>query len=393
MAIAGALRHIGETIAITGTVTSPAGLLDADSRRVTVEDSSGAVLVRLPESTSARVGDKLLIVGEVGTYYGAPQLAASDAPEAVPGGKAITPTAVKSAPLGSKLEWRLVTVSGAITAVTHDGDSWHAELSVSGGSIRIDGLSRSGIPASALVVGRTANVTGIVKRAYPTATDQRLAIVPRSAADISLGEPGPKGSPAPGRPDAAGAGVAGDDVRPGNPQSVGAPARQAAAISLADLADHDTELVFVGGRLDAIDGARLLVNDGTSLAAIRLPPAASLGSLSIGALVNARGQVTRTEQGGLEIVVASLDDIRILDALTGLPEPSSVAFDTELQPKLTAAPSSLSGTQPNNAVLAVVIAALLMLAAGVGAAGVVIARRPELLPSAVRTVARLRGRK
>jgi hypothetical protein len=175
--------------------------------------------------------------------------------------------------------------------------------------------------------------------------------------------------------------------------SVGTPARQPAAISLADIADHETELVFVGGRLDAIDGERLLVNDGTSLAAIRLPPAASVGSPAIGALVNARGQVTRTEQGGLEIVVASSEDIRILDATLTAAEPSSVAFNARLQPNLTAAATPLNVTRSNNAVIVLVIAGLLVLAVGLGATGLVIARHRELLPVAVQAVARLRARK
>ena len=394
MAIAGALRHIGETVAISGTVTSPAGLLDADSRRVTVEDSSGAVLVRLPELTSVRVGDRLLIVGEMGTYYGAPQLAATDAPVPLAGGKAITPTAAKSAPLPSKLEWRLVTVSGGITAVSRDGDAWHAELSLSGGSVRIDGLARSGIPSTVLDVGRTATVVGIVKRAYPTATDQRLAIIPRSGADIALGGPAPKGNPSAGRPDANPAsGVVGEDVRPGDQQSVGAPVRQPAAISLADLANHESELVFVGGRLDAIEGERLLVNDGTSLAAICLPRASNLGSLTIGLLVNAWGKVARTEQGGLEIVVDSTDDVRVLEAVIRLAEPSSLGLDAGLQPNLTAAAARLETPAPGNAVVVFVIAGMLALAAAVGVAGVVIARRPDLLRSAVSAVAGLRARK
>ena len=89
-----------------------------------------------------------IIIGEVGTYYGAPQLAASDAPLPVAGAKQIAPNAVKSAPIASKLEWRLVTVTGGVTALTKDGDNWHAEVAVTGGSIPIDGISRSAIPSS-----------------------------------------------------------------------------------------------------------------------------------------------------------------------------------------------------------------------------------------------------
>ena len=40
-----------------------------------------------------------------------------------------------------------------------------------GGGIPIVGLERSGIASTALLAGRTATVTGIVKRAYPTASE------------------------------------------------------------------------------------------------------------------------------------------------------------------------------------------------------------------------------
>ena len=34
----------GETVTITGTVTAPAGLIDGDGRRVTVQDRSGRLV-------------------------------------------------------------------------------------------------------------------------------------------------------------------------------------------------------------------------------------------------------------------------------------------------------------------------------------------------------------
>jgi DNA/RNA endonuclease YhcR with UshA esterase domain len=398
MAIAAALHHTGQTVAITATVTSPTGLLDADGRRVTVEDGSGAVLVRLPEGTTVRVGDKLLIIGEVGTYYGAPQLAASDPPLPIADAKAIAPTSVKSAPLATKLEWRLVTVTGGVTAVTRDGDNWHAEVAVPGGSIPIDGLSRSGIASTALVVGRTATVVGIVKRAFPTASDQRLAVVPRSGADISLGGSAPKSNGVPAGQahgtNASGAapGASGDDIQPGVPRSAAAAVHQTLAIALSDLASHESEIVIVGGHIDAIDGDRLLVNDGTSLAAVRLPSTAGIGSLRVGALVNARGRVTRTEQGGLEVVVEGLDAIRILGALTTIAQPSAASVDSQAVPKLGGLPV-VSGAAPVSSALPFVLVGMLALAIALPVAGIVIARRPDLARSAVRALRGLRAQR
>ena len=102
--------------------------------------------------------------------------------------------------IATALEWRLVTVSGVVESVSRDGAAWRAELTIGGGSIPIAGLERSGIASTALIEGRSASVTGIVKRAYPTATDQRFAVVPRSLADITLGAPGASASSGSGAP-------------------------------------------------------------------------------------------------------------------------------------------------------------------------------------------------
>ena len=199
VSIAAALRQVGSTVTVEGTVTVRTGLLDADGRRVTMQDSTGAVLVRLPDNETTAVGDRIRVTGAVGTYYGAPQLAA----DSVTGlsTSALSPLAVRSAPISEALEWRLVTVSGEITALSRDGDSWRAELSLDGGSLPVSGLARSGIPATALEEGRTATITGIVKRAYPTASDQRFSVVPRSPNDITLGAAvSPRTSPPASRP-------------------------------------------------------------------------------------------------------------------------------------------------------------------------------------------------
>ena len=192
----------------------------------------------------------------------------------------------------------LVTVTGGVTAVTKDGDSWHAELAVNGGSIPIDGISRSAIPSTALVDGRTATVVGIVKRAFPTASNQRLAVVPRSASDtLSLGGSAPKGNGvAAGQSsgangDGTGAGTTGgDDVHPGNPQAAANAVLQPLVIAISDIANHENETVIVGGRIDAIDGNRLLVNDDTSLVAVRVP--------STSASPAARGRACQRSRAG-----------------------------------------------------------------------------------------------
>ncbi len=70
-------------------------------------------------------------------------------------------------------------------------------------------------------------------------------------------------------------------------------------------------LVRVGGRLEAIEGRRLTLDDGTARGHVRLP--ADIGSLHPapppGGMVNATGRVERGRDGP-EVVVGSLADLR-----------------------------------------------------------------------------------
>jgi hypothetical protein len=194
LSIADAARHQGETVSISGVVTTRPGLLDADAQRVTLQDPSGAILVRLPAQFDTQPGRRLTLTGAVGTYYGAPQLTAASASDQ--GAAQADATDLHAAPISPALEWRLVTITGKVEWVHKDGAAWRAELAVGNGGVPIVGLERSGIPSIALEAGRSATITGIVKRAYPTASDQRLSIVPRSAVDIKLGAaPQPTGHP------------------------------------------------------------------------------------------------------------------------------------------------------------------------------------------------------
>ncbi|MEZ4597920.1 MAG: hypothetical protein R3C32_14550 [Chloroflexota bacterium] len=130
---------------IQGTVTSRVGLFDGDERRLTVQDASGAILVRLPDDASGpRPGTRLRVRGEVGTWFAARQLEAEAAPQ-VTGHGSILPVVLRRAP-SEHDEWRLVRVTVHITNVTRDGDAWRAEASLgAAGTLPIVGVARSGI--------------------------------------------------------------------------------------------------------------------------------------------------------------------------------------------------------------------------------------------------------
>jgi hypothetical protein len=335
VSIAEALRRTGDTVTVEGTVSVHAGLLDSDSRRVTIQDSTGAILVRLPDNESTAVGDRIRVGGVVGTYYGAPQLAA----DSLRGLSHATLNAlvVRSAPLTAALEWRLVTVTGQISSISRDGDAWRAELTLDGGSVPVSGLSRSGIPATAVAEGRSATITGLVKRAYPTATDQRFSLVPRGPADIVLGEP-----VASQRPPSPSGALPGDTP----PQSSDAPTVVGTGagrggltdVALDDLGAHLGEMVAVGGRVAAVDRDAITISDESGNALLLLGgSAADLATvLAAGDLLNATGIVVDGPDGSPAIAVADATAItRLAQVVATLPPPTQ-----------SPAPSSWWATSP-----------------------------------------------
>jgi hypothetical protein len=273
---------------IAGTVTTPAGFVDADGRRVVVEDATGALLARFPSDIAApAVGTRLIANGALGTYYGSPQLELSAAPSVT--GLAPLPPRLLSAPPGIDQAWRLVRVSGAVTEVHRFGTTWRAELSVGGASVPIYGTARSGVPSTALVEGHTASVAGVVRPPYPSATDRRSAVAPRFVADIVLGGvPGSTGG-------YSSAGSTGSVSGTASSAAGRTPGDQAAAldVELAELSEHLGERVRVGGLATLLGTDRIEIDDGTATAAIVLPAEAiDLGAeIVVGEPLNAVGRV------------------------------------------------------------------------------------------------------
>jgi hypothetical protein len=397
ISIAAALRRDGQTMTIEGSVTVPPGLLDADGRRLILEDSSAAVMVRLPAGTPApSIGHRLRVTGQMGTYYGAPQLAVSDAPIRV-GSATVAASVISRAPIPAALEWRLVTVTGDVVSVHRDGQAWRAELSLAGGPVPIMGVVRAGIPADALLAGRRATIRGLVKRAHPTARDQRYAILPRSPADIALGGStgsGPDATSGPG-------GATSTAALPGtasSPAPGGAPGQGSAAgvepdvapAAIGDLAAHAGRTVRIGGRIESIQGPRFVLRDDSASVTVRLAGAAlpAASSLRVAAIVNATGEVRRADAGGVEVVVSDPAHIRLLSALvvsTPTPPPARPPEAPNAVPSGADLPGPVAATSDG-----LLIAALLAVAAA--ALGVEFGRRVHRIVGDRRSAARIAER-
>ena len=303
--IAAAIVAGSGTATVEGSVTTPSTLLDATHRRIVIQDRTAAIEILLPGGTAAPpVGAKVRVSGDVGRAYGAPRIKAETMSRR--GSETVAPIEIRVAP-GAAHEWRLVRVSGDVVDVHRAGDKWTAELEVGGAKIPIAGLAGAGIPSSALTEGRTAVVVGIVRRPYPSASDRRFTIVPRSSADIVSGSASgqlttPGGSGAPSASQAPGA-AAGGGVAAGG--ASGASASGAPSdVDVADLSTHIGDVVRIGGLVEAVDADGFRLNDGTGTTDVRFTPAAAdvAGSILVGDALNAIGRVERGPDGGSPVL-------------------------------------------------------------------------------------------
>ena len=290
-------------VTVEGSVTTTSTLLDATKRRIVVQDRTAAIEVLLPVGTAApAIGSRIRVTGEVGRAYGAPRIRAATVRRL--GTAAIAPLELRAAP-GAAHEWRLVRIRGDVVEVHRSGDRWTAELLVGGVHIPVDGLAGAGIPSAALASGRTATVTGIVRRPYPSATDRRYSVVPRSPADLVLGGSADDRGGSSGTVHGTGSGGGSpSSAAPG--LSAGGPGTAARDVDVADLAAHVGQVVRVGGLVEDVHDEGFDLDDGTAIGAIRLRgPAIELaGSLVVGDALSATGTVERDAvSGSLTVVV------------------------------------------------------------------------------------------
>jgi hypothetical protein len=372
----------GDTALVEGIVTAPSGLLDSDGRRVTIEDRSGGILLRLPEGTGTpRIGTRVRVTGEVATYYGAPQLEAEAAPKVLDQRRAL-PVVLRRAP-GEVDEWRLVRVTVRIVDLSRSGESWRAEASLgAGGSLPVAGLADSGIAADVLEEGRNATITGIVKRAYPTASDQRYAVVPRFGADIVLGsqparstagtDDGAQRQDTDGSDPSGGSPWASGSVPPAGAEPDQGGPTDALLVNLDGLIGRT---VRVAGVLRAIDGPSLTLDDGTARATVRLldqstsftPP------LSIGEVLNVTGLVATVANpppghGSLEVQAQVQAVVRAATLASTEAQPTSRPDDANLPPNSPDTPTGSAGSDALRAAVALGVAGVATFALVAGAA-------------------------
>jgi hypothetical protein len=304
----------GTGVVVDATVTAGGTLLDSTARRVIVEDTTAAIEVLLPDDGSqAPIGARLRVEGTSAHAWGAPRIRAT-AVTVVPGPGPLSPSP-RSVPPGVADEWRLVRVSGTVSKVERIGERWRAELLVGGDvamAMPILGQAGAGIPSTAIVAGRSATVTGIVKRPYPTATDRRFAVLPRSAADLAFG------------PASGGSSAAGTATLSGSPT---ASARRSASVDVtpdtdvAVLESHVGERVRVGGLIVRTTADGFELDDGTGIGSVALRGDALelLPYLRPKEAIAAAGTVERRDAAFVVVVEKGSDLVRVGDLGQALP--------------------------------------------------------------------------
>jgi len=203
---------------------------------------------------------------------------------------------------GEAHEWRLVTTSGPVDSVHKLGDRWRAEIVVGGQSVVVVGEAGAGIASSALVEGRTATVTGIARRPFPSATDRRFAVTPRFPADVRVAGGSTAGSATEDGDRADGT----NSAASGSGAAAAAYASAAEDADLVDLASMIGRLVRVGGLVVDLRPDGFTLDDGTAIGRVVLRGTAldQLPLVEPDDALNAIGRVEATADGP----VVAVDD-------------------------------------------------------------------------------------
>jgi hypothetical protein len=340
MPIAAAMRETDRDVAIEATVTAGASLLDASGRRIVIQDRSGAVEVLIPaDMTAPRVGTRIRAVGRSGTAYGAPRLRATRVTRL---GTSTLPAPLRlNGPFTSAHTWRLVSITGRIGEVRKLDERWRAEILVGAHRLVVVGQPGARIPIERVIEGRSIEVIGVVRPAYPSASDRRATLLPRSSADVGIAA-GPTAGTAPG------ASVGGATSALAAAGSDG-PASVAQDVDLIDVAGASGRMIRVGGLVVDLRPDGFTLDDGSAIGRIVLAGEA-LGLLPLiepGDALNVIGRVDAVD-GAFVVVVEQVDAIVLGSdpgALAGASSPGARTADPLDASRITAGNAGL-GTDP-----------------------------------------------
>ncbi len=285
------------------------------------------------------------MTGTIGRAYGAPRLTVTTVTWL---GTTIPPSPqpIRTAP-GASLEWRLVQVTGRLDTVHKLGDRWRTEIIVGSIRIPIAGLAGSRIAVGRIFAGRQATIVGIVRRAFPTAIDQRFAIEPRSVSDVAFAAAGPSRSASTGASSGGGSQPVDPGYGPGVGPTSAVPAGSAVPVGplvdLRELASYRGRVIQVGGLVTAVENTTISIDDGTASGRLILSGEAAvyLDLVEVGDPIVVDGLV-ELDSSGPYLFVTDPDGV----VRTGDPDAPSLASATPSQAVASPAGAGLAAADP-----------------------------------------------
>ncbi|HEX7346745.1 MAG TPA: OB-fold nucleic acid binding domain-containing protein, partial [Candidatus Limnocylindrales bacterium] len=210
------------------------------------------------------------------------------------------------------------------------------------------------IPNTALTAGRIAEIVGIVRPAYPTASDKRPSILPRSAADVRQtggGASDPVAKTSTGtKPTASSTGAALTSAADG-----------VADADLVDLATLVGATVRVGGLVVDLTDDGFTLDDGTATGRVVLTGTAAdlVDLVEPGDAINATGRVGEVTDAGPVVIVDDPANLVLGSALDSVDAGAGPSPDSSYVP----------ATQPDATIAAFTDATGVLPGAGAGIAG------------------------
>jgi len=330
----------GRQVHVEGTVTAPAHLLGA--KRLYVQDSTGGILVVVPEETPTFApGDILAVRGTTGSYFGERALRAE-----TPGG-GVLPTGstdplsakhIASGEVGPATEGLLVQVAGELTEVAKPG----VRVDDGSGAARVHIVDSTGIAWPSPRRGDTLAVVGIV-----STFNRSYRVLPRYDADLTLTRPSEPPPPLVSVADARQSApdrrvvIRGAVTAPPNLVGAGRMYVQDDSAGVLVIVPEDVrafapgDQVEIVGTTDTFFGERALRAEGAPRFRSRgqapqpeVVPAAALAPSTEGSLVRLDGAVTGVAKPTIFVDDGSAEArVRIAES-TGIPWPSPQKQDT-----------------------------------------------------------------
>jgi hypothetical protein len=227
---------VNTRLTVRGVVTLPSSL--AEANEAAIQDSSGAILLRLgDEAGSLRLGELVEVAGTRSTRSGmetirisapARRLGERAQPDALPRSTGV---------LGEAQEAMLVAARGDVTLTPRrtSAENVYFDIDDGSGPLRIFVSPRAGIQTDSILLGSVVEVTGVLgQETTGKLPDRGYRLWPRRASDVKVMAPAagaPSGGSAPdggsGGPTGSSAGSGGGiGAQPGTAASSARPAKQ-----------------------------------------------------------------------------------------------------------------------------------------------------------------------